>query len=282
MNFVSSDCAPACFSCHQLDRSVRCAYDDTAPTIWQEPGALNRFFENIVQTQPNVTIHSGPEDFVRRLNNQATIPDGPWILTIDDFLSPAECEHMIQQGEALGFQRSKGMQTFEAGSEAKDEVSETRTSYNTWCNAACAAHPETQRIAQRIQQLISAIPEMNSELWQLLKYTTGQFYGTHSDYIAHHLERSPGVRILTVFFYLNTAAEGGGGGTNFPALPQNLTVSPVRGRAVLWPSVLDQEPNTRDDRTVHQALPAVTTKYGMNVWLHQRDYKTTYANACDN
>ena len=79
------------------------------------------------------------------------------------------------------------------------------------------------------------------------------------------------------FFYLNTAK---GGGTNFPNV-QNLTVQPVQGRGVLWPSVFDEKPGEVDDRTVHQALRAETPKYAMNVWLRERDYRTPYAKACD-
>ena len=29
----------------------------------------------------------------------------------------------------------------------------------------------------------------------------------------------------------------------------NISVRPKRGRALLWPSVLDADPNARDDRT---------------------------------
>ena len=81
---------------------MRCAFDDSVPKMWQEPGDLNRFFEHIVQTQPNVTVHSGPVDIIQRMDlaansSNANIPDGPWILTIDNFLTPAECEHLIQQ-----------------------------------------------------------------------------------------------------------------------------------------------------------------------------------------
>jgi hypothetical protein len=39
---------------------------------------------------------------------------------------------------------------------------------------------------------------------------------THHDYIEHDIERPQGVRILTVFLYLNDVEEGGG--TNFPLL----------------------------------------------------------------
>jgi hypothetical protein len=45
-----------------------------------------------------------------------------------------------------------------------------------------------------------------------------------------------------------------GGGTNFPLLG-NLTVMPKKGRALIWPSVLDEDPNAKDARTDHQALP---------------------------
>ncbi len=44
-----------------------------------------------------------------------------------------------------------------------------------------------------------------------------------------------------------------GGGTNFPDL--DITVMPKRGRVLIWPSVLDGDPNMEDERTSHQALP---------------------------
>lgn len=179
-----SQCAPACFSCDQLDRSVRCAFDDSVPGVWEEPGTLNHFFENIVQTQPNVTVHSGPADILQRLNllaqedPVAPVLDGPWIITIDNFLSAAECDHLIDQGELLGFARSKGLLSGE------DVEINSRTSSNTWCSDSCYNHRSTREIAQRVEQLTYPIPEINTEHWQLLKYTTGQRYTTHCSSIS--------------------------------------------------------------------------------------------------
>lgn len=52
-----------------------------------------------------------------------------------------------------------------------------------------------------------------------------------------------------------------GGGTNFPHL--GIEVKPKRGSVVLWPSVLDNEPHAKDDRTEHEALPVIKgVKYG--------------------
>ena len=77
--------------------------------------------------------------------------------------------------------------------------------------------------------------------------------------------------------YLNDVEEGGG--TNFPTL--NITIQPKRGRAVLWPSVLNEEPNRKDPRTNHQALPVTKgIKFGANAWVHQRDYKTYSQKGC--
>lgn len=42
-------------------------------------------------------------------------------------------------------------------------------------------------------------------------------------------------------------------GTNFDQL--NITVMPKLGRALVWPSVRNIEPNKKDWRTTHQALP---------------------------
>jgi prolyl 4-hydroxylase len=71
------------------------------------------------------------------------------------------------------------------------------------------------------------------------------------------------VRVLTLYLYLNDVENGGG--TNFDQL--DITVMPKRGRALLWPSVLNSDPNEKDERTTHQALPVGkdSIKYGANV-----------------
>jgi len=75
--------------------------------------------------------------------------------------------------------------------------------------------------------------------------------------------RQPGVRMLTLYLYLNDVENGGG--TNFDQL--DVTVMPKRGRALLWPSVLDSNPDVKDGRTTHQALPVGkdSLKFGANV-----------------
>jgi prolyl 4-hydroxylase len=89
--------------------------------------------------------------------------------------------------------------------------------------------------------------------------------------------RQQGVRILTLYLYLNDVEEGGG--TNFDKL--GVTVTPKRGRVVLWPSVFNDRPNIKDDRTTHQALPVKRgIKYGANAWFHMRDFKTPNREGC--
>ena len=49
---------------------------------------------------------------------------------------------------------------------------------------------------------------------------------------------SPGPRMLTFFLYLSDVEEGGE--TNFPFL--GVSVKPKKGRALLWPSMMDADP----------------------------------------
>jgi len=56
-------------------------------------------------------------------------------------------------------------------------------------------------------------------------------------------------------------------GTNFPDL--GITVEPKKGRALLWPSIMNAEPMIQDGRTRHQALPVEKgLKFGANAWVH--------------
>ena len=82
---------------------------------------------------------------------------------------------------------------------------------------------------------------------------------------------------MTIFLYLNDVEAGGG--TNFPEL--DITVMPKKGRVLIWPSVIDEDPDEVDGRTEHQALAVEAgVKYGANAWLHQRDYKEAEARDC--
>ena len=47
----------------------------------------------------------------------------------------------------------------------------------------------------------------------------------------------------------------------------DITVSPKKGKALLWPGVLNQFPMTIDDRTRHEARPVIKgIKYAANTW----------------
>ena len=61
----------------------------------------------------------------------------------------------------------------------------------------------------------------------------------------------------------------GGGATRFTSLPSGpVTFQPQRGKAVLWPSVLADEPHSKDSRTDHEALPVTEgEKFGANFWM---------------
>jgi prolyl 4-hydroxylase len=92
------------------------------------------------------------------------------------------------------------------------------------------------------------------------------------------MERPCGPRILTFFLYLSNVESGGG--TNFPTL-DDLTIQPKLGRALLWPSVLNSNPRSRDYRMIHQALPVQEgMKFAANGFIHLNDYETPQRYGC--
>lgn len=85
------------------------------------------------------------------------------------------------------------------------------------------------------------------------------------------------MKILTVFLYLNNVEEGGE--TRFDDL--DLKVAPKVGRALIWPSVTDEDPHAKDEMAHHEALPVIKgVKYGANAWLHLRDSAGPLKNGC--
>lgn len=71
------------------------------------------------------------------------------------------------------------------------------------------------------------------------------------------------------------------GATNFTRL--NLTVVPKRGSAILWPSVLSDDPWVTDERTRHESLPVVRgTKFAANFWIHMFEFQDAHNRGCSN
>jgi len=256
-------CAKACNTCDQVDSKKRCAKDPSIPMTVHK-GDINKMYERIVADPSyDTTVHSQP-------------PEGPWVITIDDFVSEEQGKALLDTNEAH-FKRSS-----DAGAKQKDGtfarvVSKSRTSENAWCNhKGCTSNELVQSLTTKIENL-TGVPGANHEYFQVLKYEVGQYYVTHNDYIPDHQFMMCGPRVYTLFLYLNDVPEGGG--TKFPKV--GIEVTPKRGRAVLWPSVLDETPMLIDRRTVHSAEPVLKgQKFGANAWLHQYDFKGPNFKGC--
>jgi len=251
-----------------LSVETRCPIDPDAVSAWSEPGDLNETFASIL---------SNPVFQVYQPTILSQPPEGPWLIQFDNFISEEEAQRLIELGHDQEYERSTDVGRQQPDGTYSKDVNNGRTSTNAWCVEEGYTDPVARRVMARIEN-VTGVPETNSENLQLLRYKVGEFYQTHNDFIPYHTNRQCGVRIMTFYMYLSDVEEGGG--TNFPKL--GLTVTPKRGRAVLWPSVLDSNPNAVDTRTNHQALPVTRgEKYGANAWIHQRDFKGPNIRACN-
>lgn len=268
--YMLRECAPACQLCHLLDIRLRCPEVPGNDPVYK-PGDLNRLFENIVDnadgkgeyTKYNPKALSRPKlnrDGIAANMNDAI--DGPWIVLLENFVSDVEADALIAAGAKKGYERSSDVGAENPDGSHEDEINEGRTSENAWCDEElCHEDPIINPVIERIAEVTLTHKDNHEEL-QLLRYEPGQFYNQHHDYIEYQQQLPCGVRMLTVFLYLNDVEEGGG--TSFPFL--DITVQPKKGYALIWPSVLDEDPEKKDRRTEHEALPVLKgIKYGKQV-----------------
>ena len=260
---------------HLIDSEVRCTRERlNATKAAFDVGSLNDLFtswateDKFQQYEPNVISSPG--------KTHGADHDGPWILTFDSFIDDEEIEALLKGGEYGGFERSTDQGKVVASSGEKEKVvSTSRTSSNAWCRPECERLPGVRRVSKRIEE-ITGIPQGNYESFQILKYEVGEFYRRHHDSSGKNKNIS-GHRILTVFLYLNDVEEGGE--TAFTDL--GIAVKPKKGRALIWPSVLNDDPNSYDPRTFHEARAVVKgRKYAANHWIHQYDFRNANLWGC--
>lgn len=154
-------------SSDKLSFENRCPFDKNAPTAWN-PGDLNKMFERITsdpKNQERITIFSRP-------------PTGPWIVTLDDFLTPQQAQNLIDLGSEIGYDRSKdvGEEQFDGSYGAVE--SKSRTSSNAWCVDNCY-EDDTSKVVSGTIENVTGLPEANYEYLQLLQYEETQFYASH-------------------------------------------------------------------------------------------------------
>jgi hypothetical protein len=268
-DFMLKSCRYACRVCG-INFKTGCRRD-RAMTPQAVKGTIDATFRRAIERYP----HYGARVLRRE----------PWIVSFDNFLTPAEVGVLVRRA-GHRFERSL----------AGDGVTPVRTSSTSWCNVpeclgdpvvqvradgpmpcVCgrtrlasppAARPREQAVRQRISNL-TRVPWENAEHLQVLKYEAGEFYKEHHD------QNSPrysawGPRLYTFFIYLSDVEAGGE--TRFTRL--NMSVTPRSGSAILWPSVMSDDPYTTDERTYHEAV-AVTrgVKYSANFWIHMYEFQ---------
>jgi hypothetical protein len=242
------------FSCGVCDVSFKpaCKRDPAQPPA-AVGGTIDETFRRALDRYPQY----GPR----------VVHRDPWIVEFRNFLTEAEADHLLAKA-GHKFDRSL----------AGDGVTPVRTSSTSWCNVDhCLGDTLVQTIRQRISNL-TRVPWENAEHLQVLRYHPGQFYREHHD------QNSPqysawGPRLYTFFMYLSDVDEGGA--TRFTKL--NLSVTPRKGSAILWPSVHSHDPWETEQQTYHEAVKVERgVKYAANFWIHMFEFQKMLQNGCDN
>lgn len=257
---MDTECCPVCKSASQLAFLRRCPIDPNGYNAFAVEGDVTKHFERSISEfqQYNPQVLARPTYLPGDTDANADYKIGPWIITLDGVATDEEMDRIISWGKTIGYERSTDGGDNEMDGSWGGVVTDDRTSSETFCEGDCFVDPVIQGLMKRIED-VTGIPQEHSDYLQLLHYNEGEFYRTHQDYHSHQVFSSTGARILTFYIYLNDVEHGGG--TNFPYL--DLTVTPKRGRVLMWANVLDEDPNEEDKRARHQALPVLSgEKFG--------------------
>lgn len=170
--YMEQQCAASCRVCHQvLPDDNLCYHLDNGPDVWRKKdngreGDLEATFRRIVADHSNVMVLSSPESTTYTTDEGEVLP-GPWIVTVDDFLTATECDALIELGAREGYHRS----VLHKPEESEENY---RTSSNSWCSSDnCKQDRVAKEVLQRISDM-TGIPAEYSEDMQMLHYEPGQ------------------------------------------------------------------------------------------------------------
>lgn len=191
----------------------------------------------------------------------------PLIVTIDGFVSGADCDRLVQ----LAKPKCKPATVYADGKGA--ERSSART--NSWCLLDPAEHSLVKTLISEVGSLVCLPPENAEGVWGL-HYRKGERFEPHFDSFATEgtaehkaiLEKCGGQRLYTAICYLNQ--DYSGGQTLFPNA--GITISPKKGTLLLFANTVSgsREPAPA---SLHAAAPVVEgEKWAATIWWREHGF----------
>lgn len=197
-------------------------------------------------------------------DSMQTICDSPRVYYFTHFLTPAECDHIIEKARP----QLKRSTVLDSGAGAID--------YRRTSEGVFFPSNPSDRVLKAIEKRIANLtkyPVENGEGLQVLHYQKGGEYRPHYDYFSASQAGGSaalirgGQRVMTLIMYLNDPERGGE--TIFPLA--NASVNPRKGCAVLFYNVT---PDGADDpRSLHGGAPVLEgEKWIMTKWIRERPF----------
>jgi prolyl 4-hydroxylase len=220
------------------------------------------FFAAAIVFMGNLTAEPSSQ---QQLPKMKVLSWTPRIFLIENFLTPAECDHLIAHARPE-LKRSTVVSAVVDG-----EIHEGRTSKGMFY--ARNADLIIKGIERRIAEL-TMLPEQNGEGIQILSYGIGEEYRPHWDYFDPNTEGGAlcyhrgGQRVATMIMYLADTEEGGE--TVFPKT--RVKVKPVKGNAVLF---YNCTPEGKEDLlSFHGGAPVIKgEKWIATKWIRKGEFR---------
>ena len=274
-----------------LAQGVRAPKAASAPMVYHARAVLQQGAPVSLALGPLERTTSG-EDRGARNNAQPVFlqdPANPFLVSqvitpllqlyvLVDFLSPSECQGIIDLGQGhlrastVSLPDQDAHNALPGTVQLQADQTYVDLSFRTsqTCDLALLQHPWVDALDRKIS-IAMGLPMELSEGTQLQRYRVGEQFKAHTDYFTPQSEEYAkfaairGNRTWTFMVYLNEVEQGGG--THFVAI--NKTIRPRQGMAVVWNNLTPS--GDVNPQTLHAGMTVLEgEKFVITKWFRQR------------
>lgn len=294
--FMLETCPLACMMCDKKEQFDQCVgmrhpfdvpvfvsqkeydiiSDDASSTnhkdIKQQVNTVDSFFLSKKDNSKWIEDHSAEfvNDPIEHKNG-----DSSWIVQLDNVISSAECQSIIDLGNKVGWEDSSTIpDTSFSVTKAEDETPKfafkRARCHNT--DIKCDDYAAISNVKKRLSELIGLGLEY-FESSDLIHFPEAKGYQSlQHNYELHDVWKIVGPRVLSFYIPLSTTEAGGYMG--FPSL-EWLMIQPRVGQVTILSNVLNSDPNVMNDKMAHEVLPVQKGElYVLRIHVRQFDYES--------